>query len=163
LDDAEALLGIIREELHLEMGLKAIEVSAKTIEEAISVKRLTGLAFLFTPLSMATSIYGMNLDELNHTGPSVKVFLVTAGCLLGTTLIVWRVIGSIENWWIARKLQRRRQGFQRCYKVFWRCACNGHFWWLIRSGIFLGLLSDHLFGDVTASRRAERRLECKTM
>jgi hypothetical protein len=50
---------------------------------------VTVLAFVFIPTSLASSIYGMNLQEINNTGHSIWGFVVTALVMLILSGLAW--------------------------------------------------------------------------
>jgi hypothetical protein len=43
---------------------------------------VTVLAFIFVPISLASSIFGMNVQQINQTGCSLWVFVITSIVLL---------------------------------------------------------------------------------
>lgn len=43
---------------------------------------MTVLAFIFIPMSLASSIFGMNVQEINTTGHSIWIFICTSVALL---------------------------------------------------------------------------------
>ena len=45
----------------------ALKESRKSIEQSVSTKQLTQLAYVFLPLSLSTSAFGMNTVELQNT------------------------------------------------------------------------------------------------
>ena len=51
---------------------------------------LTGLAALYLPLSLATSVFGMNLREMTGVGPQVWVFVVTVVTMSLVTVVAFR-------------------------------------------------------------------------
>lgn len=69
----------------VELQQTQLEESRKAIQQADTIKRLTILAFIYIPVQTASSIYGMNLQELTPN-PSIWVFVVTALALLVLTL-----------------------------------------------------------------------------
>ena len=77
---------------------------------AISV---TILAFIFVPLSLATSIFGMNVQQINSTGNQIWVFIVVAVALsliaFAALMIVDTASSARENW------QRRRDVTNELY------------------------------------------------
>ena len=90
-------------ELALQESKKSIEFSNQQIKEGKRVKvckfhdqayshlkyidliAVTVLPFVYVPLNLATSIFGMNLSELNGSGKNIWVFLCTAIVALLTT------------------------------------------------------------------------------
>ena len=77
------------------VGTLALKESRKSIEQSMSVKRLSQLAYLFLPLSLSTSVFGMNTVELQNT--RLWVFFVAAGILVLVSLVLWLMFG-----WISR-------------------------------------------------------------
>ncbi|KAI9867658.1 MAG: hypothetical protein M1813_008458 [Trichoglossum hirsutum] len=59
-----------------------VEASEKSIMQAKSVNRLTKLAFVFIPLSFASSVFGMNFKELGTGQLSIWIFGLTASLLV---------------------------------------------------------------------------------
>ena len=62
---------------------------------------VTILAFVYVPLNLATSIFGMNLQQLNQSGRSIWSFLVTAIVSLLVTGSIWFCLeqyNSVADW-----------------------------------------------------------------
>jgi hypothetical protein len=59
---------------------------------------VTVLAFIFIPINLASSVYGMNVQEINATGHSIWGFLVTALVLLTTSGLAWMGWRASRNW-----------------------------------------------------------------
>ncbi len=62
---------------------------------------VTILAFIYVPLTLVTSIYGMNLQQLNGTGQTLREFLVTALVALVITGGTWsatEAVNAYRNW-----------------------------------------------------------------
>lgn len=60
------------------MASISIVESKRGIAEAESVTKLTELAFLFIPLSFSTSVFGMQVKELNPGNISISAFFIIA-------------------------------------------------------------------------------------
>jgi hypothetical protein len=99
-------------------GLRAdmqLTESRRSISEAQTVTRLTELAFFFIPLSFASSILSISVNELNN-GVPIWTFVVTAVLLAALAYSVRLVIGSdfladttrgaLEQFWASRNVQR---------------------------------------------------------
>lgn len=80
--------------------------SRKGIEQADTVKRLTALAFVFIPVSTATSFFGMNFQELSPS-PRLWVFWTATAALLAFALVGanWNRVCALA----ARCTQRMRE------------------------------------------------------
>lgn len=48
------------------------------------------LAFVFIPISLASSIFGMNVQEINDTGHSIWTFVITVMVMLLASSGVWK-------------------------------------------------------------------------
>lgn len=76
----------------------------------------TVLAFVFIPINMASSVYGMNVQEINETGHSIWGFVVTALVLLacsGLGWVLWRT-------WREGRLMALSRSFADWVQERWR-------------------------------------------
>lgn len=84
----------VRDTIQLNIGNLALQESRKSIQQANTVGRISFLAFVFIPLSLATSFFGMNISELTGSGASWKTFVISTLCLCALVLMVcawlWR-------------------------------------------------------------------------
>ena len=99
LDDGNRAVQITRDYMQSEIGMWSIAESRRSIEEAVSVKRLTQLAFIFLPLSFVPSLYGMNVQEISGNGIRLWIAIVTAVCVTCASIFVWRVIEPVQTVW----------------------------------------------------------------
>lgn len=90
---------------------------------------VTILAFIYVPLTTVTSVYGMNIQQINGSGHNIWVFLVTAVLALLVTGLSWLVIiiasrrGLVVS---AASLRVFEPGIRsRCYLLIW-LICKGH-------------------------------------
>ncbi|KAI4178271.1 MAG: hypothetical protein LQ346_007503 [Caloplaca aetnensis] len=104
----------VRDFLQIESGASALKETKKSIElsnlqirESKRVKLFTVLAFIYVPLNLATSIFGMNLEQLNASGQQLRVFFVTAISALLVTGSVWFCIDQVNDWFTWRDGQTR--------------------------------------------------------
>lgn len=74
-----AIAGCSRSRASLSSNMQSIE-SQRAIAEAESVTKLTELAFLFLPLSLAASIFSMQIHEL-ESGTPLSSFIILAALL----------------------------------------------------------------------------------
>ncbi|KAL8897206.1 MAG: hypothetical protein Q9207_007327 [Kuettlingeria erythrocarpa] len=105
---AKRLEAEVRDYMQLVVGVLSIEESRESIQlsntqlnEGKKVKIFTILAFIYVPLNLATSIFGMNLQQLNAEGQPVWVFVLTATVATILTASVWFCIdqsNSIRSW-----------------------------------------------------------------
>lgn len=159
----------IRDELQLQVGNSSLQESRESIkqskmarEESKSVKMLTILAFVFIPLSLATSIFGMNIQELNSTGQPVWVFAVAASSILLSALCIWATVyqwtkyihaPACENY--LREESPEITVWDRGKAAFWLLS-HGHILWCWRSGILFSLFTKGRKGfAVTCTGRFE--------
>ena len=99
--------------------LKQASLIAAQLEEArvststaVSVGRLSKLAFVFIPLSFTTSFFGMNVQELGQGTATLQTFFITAvaigvGSLIPMVPSIFRAISSsglLENAIISMRL-----------------------------------------------------------
>ena len=121
---------------------KSIELSNNQIYEGKRVKIFTVLAFFYIPLNLATSVFGMNIQQLNHSGTSIGVFLATAGILLFITGVSWLFLEGVQDArvWLRRVVEDRSlvasqepSIFVRFYLIWW-LSRNGLFKWMVYTG-----------------------------
>ena len=75
------------------LSTMSILESQKSIEQSRQVNQLTKLAFFYIPLSFVSSVFGMNVKEI-QTNPPIWVFFVTAVSftLLSILVASWQEI-----------------------------------------------------------------------
>jgi hypothetical protein len=88
--------------LEQQVGKLALQESRAQIRDAKDVQRITYLAFVFVPLNLVSSFFGMNVKELNSGSVSVWVFFVAAAVfLIVSLLVVWLARTALERLSIA--------------------------------------------------------------
>ena len=109
----------------------SLEDSGRALEQDITTKRLTQLAYVFLPLSFSTSVFGMNISELQHI--SMRTFLVTTILVLFAGLFALYSLG----WWyrsvkLPSKVHRRVRKSDLILIIldFFLC-CPKHGIWII--------------------------------
>ena len=50
------------------------------------------LAFIYVPLNLATSIFGMNIKQFGQRGPNIWIFVVTTAVAVVLTLLTWATV-----------------------------------------------------------------------
>ena len=83
---------------------------------------VTVLAFFFVPISLASSIFGMNLQEINQTGHTIVAFIVTAVAMLAVSGFAWLAWRAGRNFVLIRRHASRSKGFLAGYAYLsrWR-------------------------------------------
>jgi len=105
LDEAIRLEAFLMETFQLLMSSMSVQESQLSSEQAKRATRLTQLAFIYIPLSFVTGIFGMNLKELNGSGPSIWVcFAAVAIVVVLTAATFW-----LLNARAARKSSQNKQ------------------------------------------------------
>ncbi len=129
---------------------KSIELSNLQIQESKRVKLFTILAFIYVPLNLATSIFGMNLEQLNASGQQLRVFIITAILALIITGAVWFCIDQVNDWSTWRHEQTANYGSQtrtkfslavRLVMICWLVR-HGHCSWMRQSGAWVHVLTN---------------------
>ena len=114
--------------------------------ETLTFIAVTILAFVYVPLNLATSIFGMNLSELNGSGKRLWVFLATAiiaVLIAGTSWFLLEEGNNYRNWQL-RKIRITRTRFTigaRMAMLAWLWR-HGHTQWAWKSGAWWRVLTD---------------------
>lgn len=105
---------------------------------------------MYVPLNLATSIFGMNIEQLNGSGQHVSVFITTAVAALAVTGGSWF---AIEQTNLYRKWQKRSPDTTYSGKTQFALVVrlamiayliwNGHSRWRLRSGVWWRILTNH--------------------
>ncbi|KAF3206368.1 hypothetical protein TWF192_003662 [Orbilia oligospora] len=78
---------ILKETSALVSAQESIYEARRSVAQAESVNQLTRLAFIFIPLTFATSVFGMNIGEWQDNVPHLKWFFVVALCCTGFSIV----------------------------------------------------------------------------
>ncbi|KAI9875290.1 MAG: hypothetical protein M1830_008655 [Pleopsidium flavum] len=95
----------------------ALKESRRSIEQSTSTKRLSQLAYIFLPLSLSTSVFGMNVIELQNT--QLRVFFGTAVITLATSLILWLFLGWLSRPEVVNNVAGIGKAAIILFKFFW--------------------------------------------
>jgi hypothetical protein len=71
---------------------------------------VTVLAFFFVPISLASSIFGMNVQEINQTGLGISAFVITSAVMVLTTAALWFGWRAGRNWTMIFRGAKSHQG-----------------------------------------------------
>jgi hypothetical protein len=85
----------MKDRLSVNVGTLSLIESRNSINQSRSTGRVTFLAFIFLPLSLVTSFFGMNIQELTGNGSSVNAFCAAAVCTTAFTIFLWALINFI--------------------------------------------------------------------
>lgn len=114
---------------------------------------MTIIAFIYAPLNTATSIYGMNIQQINSSGHNIGVFIITAVIVLLTTAISWLTMEEINQTKAWHKENARTDRSKsdilnhknhsrigvRILMICWLIA-HGHLKWAWKSKAFIQIL-----------------------
>lgn len=105
LDEAKELDALLNETFKLFMSSIAIQDSKVSIEQAkVSneqaqrTTRITQLAFIYVPLSFVTSVFSMNVKELNGTGQRLWAPILLLVVTILITLAVFWALSRFGRW-----------------------------------------------------------------
>ena len=126
---------------------------------------------MFIPLSLATSIFGMNIQELNDSGQPIWVFVLTAAGILLLALCTW---GMFYQWTkyihaphltdsemsaFAHEAEAQVYFWRRVALALWLLS-HGHLVWSWRSGIFFSLFTKGKRGFKTTCDEFDKWCTC---
>jgi hypothetical protein len=97
IDDLTAELNDLRYKEESKIRELQLQESKRSIEEAISVKRLSMLATIFLPLSFTSSVFGMNVVQLGTGKVQIWIFIVVAVSITLSTFVVFTVIQALHR------------------------------------------------------------------
>lgn len=103
---------------------------------------VTILAFIYVPLNLATSIFGMNIQELNESGQKFWVFMTTAVTVIIMTTVSWFILEQVNSYkaWLRARGKPPKRRLRTEYTLATRVAMlvwlvrNGHKSWMHTSG-----------------------------
>lgn len=113
---------------------------------------VTILAFIYVPLNLATSIFGMNLEQLNGSGQHFSVFITTAIVALAVTGGTWFLIEQVPGYrkWRRRSTKEVEQyNGETRFTLVVRLAMLAYLvhhrnsQWMFKSGAWWRILVDH--------------------
>ena len=157
-NEGRRLLQTTQEKTQLEIGLWSIKESQRSIEEAVAVKKLTQLAFIFIPLSFVTSIFGMNIDEITGTGAKLWTFLVTAACIGISVSLTWWLSSPLEQWWRNHPKRYDDDYEGSRYAWIWLGIRRRQLWWMMKHGVLTAFVTGARFNNPDYSGALVERL-----
>lgn len=128
---------------------------------AYSVSTVTILAFIFLPTSLTSSVFGMNVQEINNTGKSIWIFMVTAILLTSAAVTAWFLTGLARVKWHSRDNEpapfwagAHRSRKRRFSHVMWLLS-HPNAWIGMPQGTFLGVMTNGRLGLLGAAGTVE--------
>ena len=115
---------------------------------------VTLLAFIFIPTSLASSVFGMNVQEINNTGKSIWNFIVTAILITGAAITAWLLSSRVQDKWLSQVSGTRYPRRNRLSNALWLIR-NPSTWKKMPQGTFLGVLRNSRFGNDEADSEVE--------
>lgn len=110
LNDADELKTFLMETFQLLLSSISVQDAKMSVkqgqlsnQQSLRATQLTILASIYAPLSFVVGIYGMNVKQLNATGPSIWVFFVTLA-IAGTLTVVLYLGFELRS----RKIHQRK-------------------------------------------------------
>ncbi|KAK6359990.1 hypothetical protein TWF696_001111 [Orbilia brochopaga] len=111
-DKAALVQQAVTDALNREAATESINEAKQSMAQSQSVNQLTRLAFVFVPLTFATSVFGMNIREwqADDKVPRLTSFITVALATTFTTFLVAAVSGAafqmVRNRWKASQTLR---------------------------------------------------------
>ncbi|KAJ3572651.1 hypothetical protein NPX13_g4979 [Xylaria arbuscula] len=126
----------------LEDSRASIKQARISIEESRRTKLVTVLAIFFVPISLSTSVFDMNIDELNENGQSLWVFVLTTVFIVAATMTIW---GTMYQWQKYNSLPKgghEGKSWLTRFRCLLHLVFHRHSIWAWKSGILVSLLMD---------------------
>ncbi|KAK6526487.1 hypothetical protein TWF694_005072 [Orbilia ellipsospora] len=103
-DKAALVQQSVTDALNREAATESINEAKQSIIQSESVNKLTRLAFVFVPLTFATSVFGMNIREwqADDKVPRLISFVIVALVITFGTILV-----AIISGWASKRVRRR--------------------------------------------------------
>ncbi|MCJ1468603.1 hypothetical protein MMC07_007232, partial [Pseudocyphellaria aurata] len=97
--EAQSLEARMRDILQINTSRLALVESRNTIAEGKGSKLLTSLTFVLLPISWSTSVFGMNVQQINSSGKYIRVFITTAAVLTILAIGGWALSNAFQHRW----------------------------------------------------------------
>lgn len=104
---------------------------------------------MYIPLNLATSIFGMNIEQLNGNGQHIRVFIITAVVALAITGASWFVIEQVKSYRKWRRSDQEQSNRKTQFSLSVRFALitflfsHRHTRWMFKSGAWWRLIVNH--------------------
>lgn len=97
IDEATKLEAFLMETFQLLMSSISVQDNRLSIDQSQRASRLTTLAFIYVPLSFVTGVFGMNVQQINHTGLNIWVCFVTIVGVVIVTIPIFLAVKFYED------------------------------------------------------------------
>ncbi|EPS38888.1 hypothetical protein H072_7363 [Dactylellina haptotyla CBS 200.50] len=128
-DKAALVQQSVTDALNREAATESINEAKQSIIQSESVNKLTRLAFVFVPLTFATSVFGMNIREWQADD---KVPRLTSFIIVSIVIAVGTIIVAVVSGMISHSIRKRWKKSETLRTAF---GCS----WLL--GVFYALFS----------------------
>ncbi|XDG08249.1 hypothetical protein ABKA04_007864 [Annulohypoxylon sp. FPYF3050] len=110
---AEALAGECAQGMSIVAHNASILEAEKAISEARGVTKLTRLATIFAPLAFVTSVFSMNVQQINSNGPDIWWWICISAVIAVVTVLFFRydMPHSWREWWKRYSIFNRNDEF----------------------------------------------------
>ncbi|KAL5345536.1 hypothetical protein ACLOAV_009286 [Pseudogymnoascus australis] len=112
IDETEVISSDIQGLLQQKANEASIEEMKRGLAQTDSVRRLTLVAFVFIPLSFATSFFGMNIEQLGSSGVHIGYFLLLAALAGGLSLALSTSLKPLEAAWNRARRRHALEEYQ---------------------------------------------------
>ncbi|KAI1734578.1 hypothetical protein F4680DRAFT_453856 [Xylaria scruposa] len=145
---------LARDYLQHHVGMFSLEESRASIkqakvafEESRRTKLITVLAIFFVPISLSTSVFGMNIDELNASGQSLWVFILTTVLIVAVTMILWGFMYQFQKYnSLPKDGEKEGKPWSTRSAALCELIFRGHTIWAWKSGILVSLFTNGRVG-----------------
>ncbi|KAK6343301.1 hypothetical protein TWF730_010894 [Orbilia blumenaviensis] len=107
---------VLKETSALVSAQESIFEARRSVAQAESVNQLTRLAFIFIPLTFATSVFGMNINEWQDNVPHLKWFFIIALCCTSFTILSALLMSKLSPYF--RAWAKEHHGYGRACWYF---------------------------------------------
>ncbi|KAF3184779.1 hypothetical protein TWF788_005028 [Orbilia oligospora] len=131
-DKAALVQQAVTDALNREAATESINEAKQSIAQSESVNKLTRLAFVFVPLTFATSLFGMNIREWQADDkiPQLRSFIIVSVVIVLATMVVAAISSlmskSIKKRWESSKTLRSAYNCSLLLGLFYSIFAFSH-------------------------------------
>ncbi|BCS19899.1 uncharacterized protein APUU_20331A [Aspergillus puulaauensis] len=116
----------IERQAQIQTTAMAVEEAEETYKQARSMEKLTAIAWIYIPLSFSATFFGMNVAQLNESGPHIGYYFM----LLAITLMIFSGTALLYTEWWRGKAFAWRERIQPGHTCRPRELSVAHLLWL---------------------------------